>query len=778
MQDIIMEYHEIPGRVDGKRVTSRVLEKRLQQAMLDGIRNIAIEAHGQHGIGGRLWRAGDEPVHIKISGSPGQRLGSMGFSNTVVEVFGPASDDTGWLNAGAEIIIHGSAGNGTANAMAKGKIYIAGSIGARGMTMTKQNPRFEHPELWVLGSAGDYFGEFMAGGVAVVCGVQPQDPNNVLGYRPLVGMVGGQVFYRGEQVCGFSKNDAHEVPISDANWVWFVGHLKRFLAKIDREDLYETLMHRNEWHLLEAVPPAMKQKAPRRSMSDFRNNVWDAELGKGGAVGDLTNEDRSPVPLIVTGDLRRNVPEWQNGMFCSPCQDACPTGIPVQQRWQLVRDGKLKEAVDLALQYSPFPASVCGYLCPHLCMDACTRQGNLMTPIDITVLGKISAEAKLPKLPKISGKKVAVIGGGPAGLSVAWQLRLQGHDVTVYDDGEDLGGKLKALIPNSRIPLDVLSQEIQRMRDIIPHKFGGTLTAADIERLQQEHDAVIVAAGAQKPRMLPVPGVEKALSYRAFLQKARTKGFKPGKKVLVIGAGNVGCDVATEAYRTGAKEVLLIDVQEPASFGKEREDAEACGAQFQWPCFTKAITDAGVELADGTVIAADTVVISIGDVPDLSFLPEGIETFKGYLKVDDDYATSVKGLYAVGDVTRPGLLTDAIGAGRKAANKINVILAGRETEAKDLPVIDKDRVSVKYFNPRLVNIQDVAESGNNCASCGSCRDCGTCEAVCPQAAITRVDMPGGGYEYISDGDRCIGCGFCANACPCGIWFMVPNFTMS
>lgn len=771
MQDIIMEYHEIPGRVEGKRETSRVLEKRLQQAIRDGLRNIVVEAHGQHGIGGRLWSAGEDPVHIKINGSPGQRLGSMGFSNTVVEVFGPASDDTGWLNAGAEIIVHGNAGNGTANAMAKGKIYIAGSIGARGMTMTKQNPRFEHPELWVLGSAGDYFGEFMAGGVAVICGVKPQDAGNVLGYRPLVGMVGGQVFYRGEQKCGFSKNDAYEVPLSDVRWEWFVNHLKRFLAKIEREDLYETLTRRSEWHLLEALPPVMRQKAPRRSMSDFRQKVWDAELGPGGAVGDLTTEDRSPIPLIVTGDLRRNVPEWQDGMFSSPCQDACPTGIPVQRRWQLVRDGKLQEAMDLALGYSPFPASVCGYLCPHLCMDACTRQSNLMNPIDVTVLGKISDEAQLPELPEISGKKVAIIGGGPAGLSVAWQMRLQGHDVTVYDDGEDLGGKLKALIPNSRMPLEVLTREIQRMRGVIPHKFDGLLSAPEIELLQKHNDAVIVATGAQKPRMLPVDGVEKALSYREFLQKARTVGFNPGAKVLVIGAGNVGCDVATEAYRIGAQEVLLIDVQEPASFGKEREDAEACGAKFQWPCFTKAITAGGVELNDGTMIAADTVVISIGDVPDLSFMPAEIATFKGHLKVDENFETSVKGLYAVGDVTKPGLLTDAIGMGRKAAARIGARLNNSADVPEDLPVIDKDRVSVKYFNPRLIKIQDTSECGNNCASCGNCRDCGTCEAICPQAAISRVDLPGGGYEYVSDDTRCIGCGFCANACPGGIWFL-------
>ncbi|MDZ7599245.1 MAG: hypothetical protein U5J82_13385 [Desulfobacterales bacterium] len=111
----------------------------------------------------------------------------MGFPNTRIEVMGPASDDVGWLNAGAEIVVHGNAGNGIANAMAQGKVFVGGNIGARGMTMTKQNPRFAPPELWVLGSTGDYFGEFMAGGIAVVCGVEPPGSRQCAGLPALRG---------------------------------------------------------------------------------------------------------------------------------------------------------------------------------------------------------------------------------------------------------------------------------------------------------------------------------------------------------------------------------------------------------------------------------------------------------------------------------------------------------------------------------------------------------------------------------------------------------------
>nr|MBL0714433.1 pyridine nucleotide-disulfide oxidoreductase [Desulfobacterales bacterium] len=228
-------FHIISGQQDGERIESRVLEEKIQEAVASGEHNLKILALGQHGIGGRLWKAGDTKVHVRVEGAPGQRISSMGFANTTIEVHGPASDDTGWLNAGAEIIVHGHAGNGTANAMAQGTVRVAGNIGARGMTMTKSNPRFRPPELWVLGSVGDYFGEFMAGGIAVICGVDGQTPDNVLGYRPFVGMVGGKVFFRGPHG-GYSQGDAKLVPIGEEDWQWLQDNLQVFLQRIQREE--------------------------------------------------------------------------------------------------------------------------------------------------------------------------------------------------------------------------------------------------------------------------------------------------------------------------------------------------------------------------------------------------------------------------------------------------------------------------------------------------------------------------------------------------------------
>jgi NADPH-dependent glutamate synthase beta subunit-like oxidoreductase/glutamate synthase domain-containing protein 3/NAD-dependent dihydropyrimidine dehydrogenase PreA subunit len=772
MQD--KQFYVISGKENGTRIDSRILEEKVQDAVVHGHRYIEVKAFGQHGIGGRLWKAGNDTVRIRVVGHPGQRTGAMGFPNTFIEVMGPGSDDVGWLNGGAKIVVHGHAGNGVANAMAQGKIYIAGNIGARGMTMTKANPRFDPPELWVLGSVGDYFGEFMAGGIAVVCGIDPQTPDNILGYRPFVGMVGGKVFFRGPHG-GYSQVDTKAVPIDDGEWKWLTTHLRIFLERIRRTELFETLSERSQWQLLAARSPMERFSHQRRSMNSFRTEVWDRELGTGGMIGDLTDIDRSPVPLIVTGDLRRFVPVWENRKYAAPCEASCPTGIPVHDRWRLVREGRVDEAVDLALAYTPFPATVCGYLCPNLCMQSCTRQVSGLPSVDITQLGKASIEAKLPELPPVSGKKIAIIGGGPAGISVAWQLRRKGNETVIYDMAETLGGKISSMIPRSRIPREVVDKEIERVAKVIPRvHLRQKLKKKELERLADDYDFIVIAVGAQKPRILPVPGKERLIAANDFLAKAKSDKTTVGKRVVIIGAGNVGCDVATEAHRLGAEDITLIDIQKPLSFGKERDEAEGVGAKFKWPCFAREITDQGVVLNSGEVLPADSVFISIGDVPDLEFIPESVAVERGYVVVNEYFQTTNSRIFAIGDAVKPGLLTDAIGAGRKAAQAISEILEGKRPEGDTRRMIDKRRITLEYFDPRITKFDDISHCGSQCSSCGACRDCGMCEIICPRGAISRKALGDIDYEYVVDENLCIGCGFCAGVCPCGIWNLVEN----
>lgn len=132
------------------------------------------------------------------------------------------------------------------------------------------------------------------------------------------------------------------------------------------------------------------------------------------------------------------------------------------------------------------------------------------------------------------------------------------------------------------------------------------------------------------------------------------------------------------------------------------------------------------------------------------------------------------GIFAIGDVVKPGLLTDAIGAGRKAANAIIDIIDGKRPLGDTRRMIDRSRVSLEYFDPRVMFFDDFDHCGSQCSSCGTCRDCGICVAVCPETAISRQEREKDDFEYIVDETRCIGCGFCAGACPSGVWNLVEN----
>ena len=768
------DYIFIAGKRNEKRISSRELEDIIHQHVKRGNKKLELQAFGQHGIGGRLWDSAPDKTEIRIIGHSGQRAGSLGTPNTRIEIMGPASDDIGWLNAGAEIIVHGSASNGAMNGAAQGKVFVGGSIGARGMTMTKRNPRFEPPELWVLGSAGDYFGEFMAGGIAVLCGINAPDPEHLLGYNPLVGMVGGRVFVRG-QANSFSSTDAKEVDLDDLEWEWLTRGLKNFLKKIKKSNLFNEVAVRKEWRLIEAKSPQEKTEGPgRKSVAWFREQVWDAELGRGGLIGDLQETEKGTVPVITKGEYRRYIPVWEQGKYISPCQASCPTGIPVQQRWAMIRTDNIDEAISMGLEYSPFPATVCGHLCPSPCMASCTRNLSYMAPIDVRLLGQAAQNIKPPKPAKRSRKKVAVIGGGPGGISAAWQLTLKGHTATVFEAGQTIGGKISAVIPESRIPADTLNAEIERVKSYIKDiRLGEEIDAEKFSAIKNSHDYVVVAAGAKKPRSLPIKGAERALFANDFLEQAKANKIKPGKKIVIIGAGNVGCDVATEAHRLGAVDITLIDVQKPAAFGKERDDAEKCGAQFRWPVFTKEINAKGVKLENGETLPANTVVISIGDVPDLSFLGEEIELDRGFVKVNEAGRSSDEKVFAIGDAAGPGLITDAIGAGRRTATVIDQLLNGQVPDIGGLaPMIDTRRVNLTYYNPRQ-DAGNLEACSQDCASCGNCRDCGICVAVCPEGAISRQGKETG-FEYVVDESKCIGCGFCKGACPCGIWELIPN----
>ncbi len=772
----------IKGNIDGKRVSSKTLEEQIQKAIKDGAKELTVVADGQHGIGGRIWPQFGK-VKITIEGTSGQRVGSMGMDNTVILVKGSTSDDTGWLNCGTTITVLGDVANGAHNAGAQGKLYVQGGGGARCETMTKKNPRFPDLESWYFRSVGDSFAEFKAGGIAVVCGVEPRDPENILGYRPCVGMVGGTIYFRGP-IKEYSKADVKLVDLTPQDWEWLTTNMKPYLTAIDRMSHYEELTKDiSAWKKLIAFTPAEKTKAKgklKMGLTEFRLNLWEKEVGKGGMFGAYLTHDRSVLPYITTGEERRWMPVWKNDQYLPPCAYACPSRIPSHKRASLIRQGRTAEALALVLQYSPLPATVCGTVCPNLCMTDCTR-GRVDEPLNIKEYGAAALNLKAPKKAKSTGQSVAIIGGGPGGLSAAWQLGLKGHSVDLYEASGKIGGKLEMCIPRERLPKKILDKELSRFAEIgVNVHVKSPVDKKKFERIYLDHDLVVIAVGAHEGRVIPFPGHEDVVAGIDYLKEVnfgKPRNLK-GKKVVVIGAGNVGMDIACQAYEHGAASVTAVDVQKPASFGKEQEMAKAKGTEILFPKVTEKYVakEKKIYFKDGTSLDADMVIISIGEKPVLDFLPQSINTERGYITVNDLGQTSDVKVFAIGDATKPGLVTHAIGQGKVAADVINAQLMNTDYVPEERRAIPYERIKTQYYEVcRFDTIKfNAKKEADRCMSCGSCRDCGMCEQSCYYGAITRKKLPNKSFEYVVDESKCIGCGFCAGICPCGVWEMKEN----
>ena len=760
-----------------ERMSTQDLLLAIEKAVHEGETEFEISASGQHDIGGPLWNKEGKTLHFHVKNA-GQRCGSMCLPGTEITIEESTSADVGWLNAGGLITVRGDAGDTAGHCSAGGKIYIGGRAGTRSGSLMKHDPIYEEPELWILKNTGSFSFEFMGGGKAVVCGWDSAQFDSVLGERPCVGMVGGVVYVRGP-VASSLPADIRELELEDADKEFLRAGMPDFLKAVEHADLLDELLDfdKGDWHKLVPLTQAERkaQGTGRPSMRDFRRNEWV----KGGIFSDVAHDDFAVHNTIEHGLYRLYTPSWDNAKFAAPCEFNCPTGIPTQRRYDLIRLGKIDEAEQLELEYTPFPGSVCGSVCPNPCMDACTR-GTIDFPIQIGGLGYKSSFTKVDPPKQETGKKIAIIGGGVAGLSAAWQLRRKGHTVTVYDEAENIGGKLEQVIPRGRLNHELLKSELGRIEGIGVKFVSGThVDAEKFEAIRGENDAVVVATGGTKSRYFPWEGADKYLTMGLEYLKKINRGEKPrtGKHVVVIGAGNSGMDTCRGAYEMGAETVVAVDVQKPAAFADEIAYIKGLGGKIVWPFFTSKITPEGVYANDGTFIPADQVIVSIGEQPVLDFLPKDdrIQYFRKSWLVPDKHQSILPGVFTAGDTIKPGRLTDAIGSGRKAAWYVDQYLAGTEEPFPEKKRIPAERLSKAYFERcHYCELGDPIDDHTRCVSCGTCRDCKMCLESCPQRAITRVEHEDGSWEYQSDPERCIGCGICAGVCPCGVWTIQPN----
>ena len=754
-----------------ERMSTQDLLLRIEAAVKAGETEFDIVASGQHDIGGPLWHPDGRTLKFHVTNA-GQRVGSMCLPNTEIVVEGSTSADVGWLNSGGIITVKGNAGDTAGHCSSGGKIYIGGRAGTRTGSLMKHDPLYEEPELWVLKNVGSFSFEFMGGGRAVVCGVDSEEFSSVLGERACVGMVGGVVYVRGK----ISDYPADILCLElDSDDVKFLkSGMNNFLNAVEKSELIGELSDWRQWKKLR--PLTFEEKKPQvlPDLATFRKNNWV----KGGIFSDVANDDFIVLNTVNRGEYRLRVPSWDNAKFFAPCQFFCPIGIPTQQRLSLLRQGKIDEALKLVLKYTPFPGSVCGTLCPNPCMEGCSRS-TIDEAIKINELGLQSAYIEVEP-PKISmGKTVSVIGGGVAGLSAAWQLARLGHCVTVYDEAEQIGGKLAQVIPHSRISKDLLKAELQRIENIgIKFIINCRVDADKFKEICDTSDAVLVTVGGHKARYFAWEGAEK-LTFGVEFLKTINRGEKPhvGKNVVVIGGGNSGMDVATSAYEQGAKNVVVVDVMKPAAFPKEIRRLENFGGKIIYPFMTKKITDEGIYSDDGRFIAADQVIVSIGESPILDFLPNDpvIKKFRDWLVTTAEKKILPK-VFAAGDVIKPGRLTDAIGDARLTALMMNQFLLGEKiTPLPQKKIVPSGNLSKKFFEKcHHCDLPDPMHEHLRCVSCGTCRDCKMCLNSCPEKAITRIKHDDGSWEYVSDELKCIGCGICAGVCPCGVWNIRDN----
>ena len=423
-----------------------------------------------------------------------------------------------------------------------------------------------------------------------------------------------------------------------------------------------------------------------------------------------------------------------------PCSLNCPAGTDCQGYVKKIAEGDYKAAVEIVKEKVPLPASI-GRVCPHPCETACRRK-MVEEPISIAFLKSFAADKDLasdaPFIPAVAaetGKRVAVIGGGPAGLTAAYYLRLKGHAVTIFESMPKLGGMLRYGIPEYRLPKKVLDAEIKAIADLGVEMKPNFRVGRDqsLEEIRAAFDAVIVAIGAWKSSPMGCEG-EKLQGVWGGIDLLReiALGNRPnvGEKVVVVGGGNTAMDACRSAVRLGAKEVSIVyrrtrdempaekveiheAEEEGVVFRFLRNPAEIIGEDGKVKAVKLQVMELGEPDASGRrapvavegkfeTIEVDTVIAAIGQ----KVFPEGFDALeknrRGIIAADEkSFRTSVEGVFAVGDATNKGadIAIAAIGEAGKAADVVDAYLNGIDAPYRK-PYVSERNVTPEMFADR------------------------------------------------------------------------------
>ena len=425
-----------------------------------------------------------------------------------------------------------------------------------------------------------------------------------------------------------------------------------------------------------------------------------------------------------------------DGDCVAPCQLNCPARTDCQGYVGLIANGEYEAALKLIKNKIPLPASI-GRVCPHPCEKACRRK-NVEEPINIAQLKAfaadmdLKAESYMPDVMVRSGKRVAVIGGGPAGLTAAYYLNIMGHSVTVYDMMDKMGGMLRYGIPQYRLPKEVLDKEIaiiekSGVKLVNNVRLGRDFTVAS---LKAENDAVIVAVGAWQSSSMRTPGEDLEGVYGGIdFLRAVIQQNPPaiGEKVAVCGGGNTAMDACRTAVRLGAKEVYVVYRRTRAEMPADRleiDEAEEEGVIYKFltnPLSfngedgrVKSITLQVMELGEPDAsgrrrpvpvegkteeIAVDSVILAIGQKLVQGDVSELALNERGNISADADFfTTNIEGVFAIGDATNRGasIAIEAIGEADRCAKAVDAFLRGESMETRVPYISQRDESRVDY----------------------------------------------------------------------------------